>query len=332
MYHEENDRYSDYESRFNPLALDRQARRKRKPKANHRAKKTEQEVIAEIAQTRDLEGGFKISYQPARFEEIWLLDALRPFYETTFITDVVAKVKGGKEANVYRCAAHDSTATEWLAVKVYRPRMFRNLRKDHVYREGRNMIDVDGKDLRERDMRAHRAVNKRSDFGLQVLHTSWLRYEYGVLEKLYTLGVRVPQPYAVSDNAVLMTYCGDEHRAAPALSECTLKPSEAKRLFEGVIHDVETMLTNYIIHGDLSAYNLLYWQGEVMMIDFPQVIDTLHNTSARAIFMRDVVRTGEYFVRQGVRVNPQQLAQELWQKHIGDILPIDYDLHDEQDD
>ncbi|NOG52330.1 MAG: hypothetical protein HND48_25015 [Chloroflexi bacterium] len=33
-----------------------------------------------------------------------MLDSLRPFYEMGLMTDVLARVKGGKEANVYRVA------------------------------------------------------------------------------------------------------------------------------------------------------------------------------------------------------------------------------------
>ena len=47
-----------------------------------------------------------MTYKPARFEEAWLNEALGPFIHAALLTDVLRLVKGGKEANVYLCAAH----------------------------------------------------------------------------------------------------------------------------------------------------------------------------------------------------------------------------------
>ena len=43
------------------------------------------------------------------------------------------------------------------------------------------------------------------------------------------------------------------------------------------MRNVELMLSLGRIHGDLSAYNVLYWQGEVKIIDFPQAIEPATN-------------------------------------------------------
>ena len=67
-----SDKYEQYAEQFNPILNDRQARRKRKPKVKHNPKKTEAEIIDEIAVTMALEGGFNITYRPARYEEGWL--------------------------------------------------------------------------------------------------------------------------------------------------------------------------------------------------------------------------------------------------------------------
>ena len=42
-------------------------------------------------------------------------------------------------------AAHPSMEETFLAAKVYRPRMFRNLRNDHAYRQGREILTPDGR-------------------------------------------------------------------------------------------------------------------------------------------------------------------------------------------
>ena len=56
--------------------------------------------------------------------------------------------------------------------------------------------------------------------------------------------------------------------------------SKAKFLFDRMIHNVDLMLANKCIHGDLSAYNILYWEGEVLIIDFPQAVNPKNNRSS----------------------------------------------------
>ncbi|HVO43069.1 MAG TPA: RIO1 family regulatory kinase/ATPase, partial [Aggregatilineales bacterium] len=150
------------------------------------------------------------TYTPSRYESGWLVDSLRPFFDQSLIEDVLALVKGGKEASVYRCEADHRTGSTLLAAKVYRPRMFRNLRNDKVYREGRELLNETGKIIDASDQRVQRALGKKTDFGAQVAHTSWLMYEFTTLRQLHTLGASVPQPFAAGENAILMTYVGDE--------------------------------------------------------------------------------------------------------------------------
>ncbi|MBZ0303705.1 MAG: hypothetical protein K8J31_28455 [Anaerolineae bacterium] len=312
--HDFEEIYTQYEAWFDPMQTDRQARRKRKPKAVHRPKKGRSDVLAEIAETTGLEGGFQTTYQPGLFEEGWLLDSLRQFYEMDYVSDVLARVRGGKEASVYRCQATPKTGMALAAAKVYRPRMFRSLRNDAVYREGRAYLKADGKAIKKNEHRLMRAIGKKTQMGEQLEHTSWLMYEYTTLQTLYAAGAAVPRPLAVGDNAILMGYCGDEYMAAPTLNTVTLETSEAHRLFAEVLRNVELMLKHGLIHGDLSAYNLLYWEGQITLIDFPQVVDYRANSSAYNVLARDIERVCEYFAGQGVDRDPQALTDHFWHR------------------
>ena len=271
--------------------------------------------VQQVAEVADLESVWEITYTPARFEGGFLRTSLRPFYQEDQIVDVMAQVKGGKEANVYRCRAHDSLGVEWIAAKVYRPRQFRNLRNDAIYREGRDLLTAeDGRPqaVKRRDSRTARAVNKKSAFGVQVRHTSWLMYEFSALQTLHEAGVPVPKPYAVGENAILMEYIGDEQMAAPTLHETRLEDDEAGPLFERTRMSIAVMLEKGYVHGDLSAFNILYWEGEIKLIDFPQVVDIQANRSTQAVLKRDVERVCQYYRRYGIREDPVLLADELW--------------------
>ncbi|MEZ4714260.1 MAG: RIO1 family regulatory kinase/ATPase [Caldilineaceae bacterium] len=294
----------------------RQARRKKK--ANHRPKKSADQIRSELAETAELETQFKTTYTPARFEEGWLRDSLQPFYQQGLITDVLMLVKGGKEANVYLCRAHPSTELEYMAAKVYRPRAMRNLRNDITYREGREILNsADGGVVRRRESRQLRAIRKKTAFGVELLHGSWLGYEYQTLGRLSGMGARVPKPVAQGENAMLMHYVGDESVAAPVLHSVTLPREEVQPLFNEVMRNVELMLKNELIHGDLSAYNILYWQGQVTLIDFPQVTAAIKNRNAYKIFERDVQRVCDYFNQQGMDVVAPAFAATMWRHCLG---------------
>ncbi len=307
----------------NALGTDQTFRQRRQDRQSklarlHRHKRTESELRSDLGlapSTVEVSAtGFNPSYQGSRHERGWILSGLGPFHDTHLITDVLRQVKGGKEANVYCCAAGPSAGVPLLAGKVYRPRMFRQLRNDKAYREGRKVLDADGKLVK--DEGAIRAIAHGSSFGKDLLHTSWLAHEYETLEVLHAAGALVPKPYARSPNAILMAYLGDADMPAPLLNDVTLEPTEARRLLDALLSSVEIMLAHNRVHGDLSAYNVMYWEGKVTIIDFPQAVDTQHNPHARRIFERDMARLCGYFVEQGVDVDAEDVARDLWQAHV----------------
>ncbi len=211
---------------------------------------------------------FPYSYTPSRFEGRWLIDSLGGFYEEHWFDDVLRMIKGGKEASVYLCRGNETTGKDLLAAKVYRPRMFRNLKDDHIYREGRATLDEAGLEIT--DDRAERAIRKRTKFGLNLLHVDWIQHEFNAMKRLYQAGAALPKPYVCANNAILMEYIGDEDTPAPTLNTVNLTRRSAARLFGRVVENIRLMLHHNLIHGDFSAYNLLYWNDDVWMIDFPQ--------------------------------------------------------------
>lgn len=315
MSHYNSDQYDDFVYEVEQKYKSKEARRKRKAKVVHQPKKSHEEILEEIADRTNVEGGFTISYTPARYEEEFLYDSIVTFFDRAIITDVLAKVKGGKEATVYRCEAHESTGVEHVAVKVYRPRKFRNLRNDKMYREGRKLISIDGKEIDKLDKRAMRALEAGSAYGEQLSHTSWLMHEYVTLEKLHAAGAAVPKPYAAGTNAIAMGYIGDETRAAPTLHEVRLDPDEARDLYNTILKNINIMLVQGSIHGDLSAYNILYWGGDVTIIDFPQVTEIKNNSHAHQILERDVLRVCEYFQQYGIESNVDKMVRRMWRKY-----------------
>jgi RIO kinase 1 len=273
-----------------------------------------------LVELAEQENELQFSYQAAKHEKAWLIDSLKDFYQQQWFDDILRLIKGGgKEASVYHCLANQSTNKTFLAAKVYRPRKFRQLRNDTLYREGRMYLDDAGHQIT--DDGALHAIQKRTTFGLQLLHTSWIEHEFQTMTLLHSAGADVPEPLASGNNAILMDYIGWDDLPAPTLNTVDLTIREARQIFDRVIHNVEIMLANQRVHGDLSAYNILYLEGEIYLIDFPQAIDPEVNRNAYAIFKRDLVRLCETFQDQSLSCDPRQLAESLWQKHGYPIRP-----------
>lgn len=253
------------------------------------------------------------TYKASRHEQRWLPATLQGFYDDSLITDVLARVKGGKEANVYCCQANPSLGLELLAAKIYRPSLLRNLKNDALYKEGRLVLSDEGKT--RLDGRSRRAIQKKTRIGSEMSITSWIEHEYQTLFRLYAAGGDVPRPVAQAGSAILMAYIGELGNPAPALSDVALGRDEAHSLFERLMWNVRLMLDHDLVHADLSAYNVLYWEGTATIIDFPQVIDPLRHRLGFDLLLRDVQRLCGYFARYGVRAEARALAGDLWTRY-----------------
>lgn len=306
--------YDDYEELGQYFALDRRAHRQQQALRRPWPKQPVRAMLPDwIEEQLEGEDEFITSYAPGEGEQLLLQEALTDFYRDNVITDVLARVKGGKEANVYCCAAHPATGVELIAAKIYRPQAHRTMRNDALYKEGRLMLDTAGKGI-VRDARLKRAVAKKTDFGREVISFSWIEHEYDMLQMLHAAGADVPRPIAHVGNTILMEYVGEVNHPAPTLNSVMLDAAAAQPLFDRLLWHVELMLAGNRVHGDLSAYNVLYWQGKATVIDFPQAVVALANPHAPKLLQRDIERLCQYFARYGVQADAAALARDLWRR------------------
>jgi RIO kinase 1 len=252
------------------------------------------------------------TYTPTDNELVYLQESLGTFFEDELLVDILYKVRVGKEATCYCCRAHPDSHLGLVAAKVYRPRMFRAMRNDWYYRIGRTMVSPDGRAAYRG--RVLRALKKHTNFGKRVETLSWCRHEYDLLRHLHDRGVDVPKPIAASESAILMEYFGDEVQGAPTLQMVSLEPSDARRLFDRMLVNIESMLREYLIHADLSAHNVLWWNGEIRIIDLPQAVAADQHPGALELLRRDVDRICQYFTKQGVKSDPVGLTIDLWSR------------------
>jgi RIO kinase 1 len=257
---------------------------------------------------------FNPTFLAGRRDASWILSSLTDFYEQDLITDVLHAVKSGKEASVYCCVAHPSTGLDYVAAKIYRPRMFRSLSNDAIYRQGRTQRDIDGRIVH--NGRHHQDAFK-SERGRAAQISFWIDYEFQTQHLISLAGADVPRPLAHIGNAVLMEYVGEVDEPAPLLQEVTLTREEAEPLFKCILRNVELFLGCNRVHGDLSAYNILYWRGAVKLIDFAQAVDPGQSQDVFPLLVRDIERVCRYFARYGIVSDAYTLAADMWRRYQG---------------
>jgi RIO kinase 1 len=244
------------------------------------------------------------------------LDAFEHFFDEGLIEQILRPLKSGKEASVHLCRSDPETTGEQLvALKVYHPLGRREFRDESIYR--------DGEWIKERRIRV--AVQRRTRFGREVQGWIWVHREWESLTALTAAGAPVPRPIDWTADAILMSYIGDRSTAAPQLKDHRPDDAtEAEVLLDQVLGTIERMLFHDVIHGDLSAYNALVWDGLVTVIDFPQAVDPKMNRFARSLLERDVRRVCEHFERFGIRRDAEAIASDLWTGwELAELVPED---------
>ena len=313
--------------RMKPNARERSAlARKHHGQTEKPSRKTSYEASSDVQrwlreqsyQEKDVKPAFNPTLLASKRDAPWILSSLTPFYDQNLITDVLHVAHSGKEATVYCCAAHPSTGVEYLAAKIYRPRMFRSLRNDAIYRFSRMQRDEEGQ-AEHGNSRRGSAATRKTERGRAAQVASWIEYEYQTQRMLYAHEANVPRPFAQIGNSVLMEYVGDIGDPAPRLSDVLLEHDEVQPLFDCIIKNIELALVHGRIHGDLSAYNVLYWQGAVTLIDFAQAVDPYHNSDVFSLLARDVERICQYFTQYDLLVDSNELARRIWSRHMGPL-------------
>jgi RIO kinase 1 len=223
---------------------------------------------------------------PALFPSDWLADA--PYEDRD-----LGVLKAGKESEVYLVSRTGPTRTCLLAEKRFKPRLQRGFRNDYLY------VGVWGEGTRHED----RAIKKRTRYGQEHLHARWMEHEWSTLLRMDAAGVTVPPPVERVEGGYRMAFIGDGDQAAPRLSEVDLDLMTARRVWRELQREIQRMLDAELVHGDLSAFNVLWWHGRPVIIDFSQTVDAVVHPAARELLRRDVERTAGYFRRQGVAVD-----------------------------
>jgi RIO kinase 1 len=252
-------------------------------------------TIADLTPTPEAAAAFeRRTGEPApEFREY----GLQEFYDQGLIHTIVRQLKSGKEATVY--IAHGDNGP--VAVKLYHDIATRSFRNDAVYRAGRFVGDA----------RLERAMAGGSRKGLAARQALWVEHEFRELTTLYAEGVRVPRPFAQVGRAIAMEFIGDGDEPAPRISEAKLSAADARDAFDQSVRNLAAIVACGCIHGDYSTFNLLWWRGEVIVIDLPQLVHVDESDHAAELLRRDIDSLCGTFSRFGIAIDPRAVARTV---------------------
>ncbi|MBN8712731.1 MAG: serine protein kinase RIO [Xanthomonadales bacterium] len=224
---------------------------------------------------------------------------LQALIDDGVIDEVLRPLKSGKEASVYVVRS----GAEVRCAKVYKDMAQRSFQQRVQYQEGRKV----------RGSRQARAMGKASKFGRKEAEAAWKSAEVDALYQLAGAGVRVPRPYGYFGGVLVMELVVDaEGCAAPRLGEVALSAQTAREYHCFLVRQVARMLCAGLIHGDLSAYNVLVAADGPVIIDLPQVVSAAGNNAARNMLRRDVGNITICLSRFAPELLDTHYAEEMW--------------------
>jgi RIO kinase 1 len=138
----------------------------------------------------------------------------------------------------------------------------------------------------------------------------WCQREYKNLKIAFNAGVACPEPLFFSENILIMSFIGNDGSTAPRLID--IKPDDPEDVYENVMLNLNKLVGNGLIHGDLSAYNILLLDRP-FFIDFSQGT-TIKNPMASQLLKRDIKNVNSYFLKLNVAIkDSDQIYKELEQ-------------------
>ncbi|MCC7550219.1 MAG: serine protein kinase RIO [Methanobacterium sp.] len=196
-------------------------------------------------------------------------------------------ISTGKEANVFKGADEGGNL---VAVKIYRVTTS-DFKKMQYYIQGDPRFNV-------------RSNSKRQ------LINNWVLKEFKNLNRAYDAGVRVPKPIIAKNNILVMEFIGDEN-GTPARLMRQVKISNPEYVANKILDYVKKLYNDAkIVHGDLSAFNILIEDDEPVIIDLSQGLVVDHPL-ARELLNRDIDNLVKDFKKMGMDISKDEIKRKI---------------------
>ena len=224
------------------------------------------------------------------YDEVFDKATLMVIYK--LITDKIIKsidcpISTGKEANIFKGTRYDGT---FVAIKIYRlaTATFKNI-----------IRYIDGDQRFKNIRRDHRS-----------LIYVWAKKEFKNLERMHENNLPVPKPICSRKNILVMEFIGLDGLPAPELRLVRIKqPGKKLKL---IIQYIKTLYAEAgLVHADLSEYNILMNNDDLVIIDVGQSVLSSH-PMANELLINDIKNICNYFKRvYNIKTDINGLTQKI---------------------
>jgi RIO kinase 1 len=219
----------------------------------------------------------------------YTLRTIEKFFSGRVLDIIDFPISTGKEGNVFRAVTPDK---KMVAVKIYRT-------SNATFKHMSQYIIGDPR---------FKSLHKtRKD-----IIYAWTQKEFKNLERLKKIGVKAPKPIIFKDNILIMEYIGDEEQPAPLLKDVTIDNPE--KTFKTIISYISKMYKKAnLVHGDISAYNILYFKNKCYLIDLGQGV-LIEHPNALEFLKRDIKNVVSYFNKYNIRADADKIYNKILNK------------------
>ncbi len=233
----------------------------------------------------------KDSSQRAAFGDVFddaTLMALYGLAKKGYIDAMGGSVSTGKEANIFHAISKDYGE---IAVKIFMMSTANfNAMKEYILGDPRFM----GIKHAKRD-----------------IILAWAKKEFKNLTRAKDAGVRVPEPYVVKRNILLMEFIGKDGVPMPQLKDVKMTQDDAERIFNRIVEYMNILYSRAeLVHADLSEYNILVDMNDMspVIIDMGQSV-TIDHFNAETFLIRDVNNVARFFNKLNVRTDEEKIMK-----------------------
>ncbi|CAM0911865.1 unnamed protein product [Alopecurus aequalis] len=190
-------------------------------------------------------------------------------------------ISTGKEANVYHATKKDGSE---LAIKVYKTSVL-------VFKDRDRYV--------QGDYRFRHGYCKHNP---RKMVKTWAEKETRNLIRVGEKGIRCPTPRHLKLHVLVMDFIGKSGHNAPRLKDAGLSSDKLREAYFEIVTIMRTLYQKCkLVHGDLSEYNILHYEGHLYIIDVSQSVD-LDHPSALDFLKEDCLHVNDFFDKRGVAV------------------------------
>src|SRR3989338_1005924 len=131
---------------------------------------------------------------------------------------------------------------------------------------------------------------------------AWVQREYRNLIYAQRAHISAPKPITWEQNIIVEEMIGDKD-PAPALKDVI--PQNPQKFMEEIIKQMKGLYQQGLVHGDLSAFNILNYKNKPFIIDFSQgtVVKT---PNSEELLRRDIKNVLQLFRKLGINADVEE--------------------------